>query len=189
MGYVYSEEDEATIKRMWLEEGASCSQIARAIGNGVTRNAIIGKIHRKNWQRPGSAGARPKVFLPKAPQTQYQEQTVQRVLPKAKQLENLRKAAGELAPLGPENDFAPHGTCQYIHGDPTNGAWCMCGHPVVKGRSWCPTHMPVVFDQFKTEEANARWRLRKDSQRPDGRRNNGRKRGWGDYDGELGVAI
>ena len=33
-----------TLKRMW-GEGASASQIAKELG-GVTRNAVIGKVHR-----------------------------------------------------------------------------------------------------------------------------------------------
>jgi GcrA cell cycle regulator len=35
----------ATLKRMW-EDGASCSIIAKALGKGATRNAVIGKVHR-----------------------------------------------------------------------------------------------------------------------------------------------
>lgn len=33
------------LKAMWLE-GASASEIANAIGQGVTRNGVIGKVHR-----------------------------------------------------------------------------------------------------------------------------------------------
>ncbi len=34
-----------TLKRMWAE-GSSASTIAKALGGGVTRNAVIGKVHR-----------------------------------------------------------------------------------------------------------------------------------------------
>src|SRR5438132_10036886 len=33
------------LKSLWTE-GLSASQIARALGGGVTRNAVIGKVHR-----------------------------------------------------------------------------------------------------------------------------------------------
>ena len=33
------------LKKMWLE-GLSASQIAGELANGVTRNAVIGKVHR-----------------------------------------------------------------------------------------------------------------------------------------------
>lgn len=38
------------LRRLWLEEGMSAGYIARLWGN-ITRNAIIGKIHRQGWQR------------------------------------------------------------------------------------------------------------------------------------------
>lgn len=34
-----------TLKKLWLE-GLSASQIAKQLGGGVTRNAVIGKVHR-----------------------------------------------------------------------------------------------------------------------------------------------
>ena len=33
------------LSRMW-REGRSASQIATELGNGITRNAVIGKVHR-----------------------------------------------------------------------------------------------------------------------------------------------
>src|SRR6185437_10813421 len=33
------------LKSLWTE-GLSASQIARALGEGITRNAVIGKVHR-----------------------------------------------------------------------------------------------------------------------------------------------
>ena len=43
------------LKRMW-SEGLTASQIAARIGNGVTRNAVIGKVHRLRPFRPGGQG-------------------------------------------------------------------------------------------------------------------------------------
>ena len=40
----WSDERVATLKRMWLE-GNSASEIAKELGN-ITRNAVIGKVHR-----------------------------------------------------------------------------------------------------------------------------------------------
>lgn len=44
MGAGWTDERERILKRMW-SEGASCSQIADELG-GLTRNAVIGKVHR-----------------------------------------------------------------------------------------------------------------------------------------------
>lgn len=34
-----------TLKSMWTE-GASAAEIARALGQGISREAVIGKVHR-----------------------------------------------------------------------------------------------------------------------------------------------
>ncbi len=47
----WTEERVETLKRMW-GEGQSASQIAKELG-GVTRNAVIGKVHRLSL--PGRA--------------------------------------------------------------------------------------------------------------------------------------
>ncbi len=56
----WTDERVDTLKRMWTE-GQSASQIAKELG-GVTRNAVIGKVHRLGLSNrvPGS-GAEPEV--------------------------------------------------------------------------------------------------------------------------------
>ena len=52
----WTDERVETLKRMW-NEGQSASQIAKELG-GVTRNAVIGKVHRLGLSnRVGGAGA------------------------------------------------------------------------------------------------------------------------------------
>ncbi|TCP62374.1 GcrA cell cycle regulator [Rhodovulum bhavnagarense] len=54
----WTEERVETLKKMWAE-GQSASQIAKELG-GVTRNAVIGKVHRLGLSnRAGSAAAKP----------------------------------------------------------------------------------------------------------------------------------
>ena len=43
--------------KMWLD-GKSMSQISAALGNGITRNAVIGKVHRLRWTQSAQAAAR-----------------------------------------------------------------------------------------------------------------------------------
>jgi GcrA cell cycle regulator len=51
------------LKKMWLE-GLSASQIASELANGITRNAVIGKVHRLGLsgrvKSPAAAQARPR---------------------------------------------------------------------------------------------------------------------------------
>ncbi|WP_412507933.1 GcrA family cell cycle regulator, partial [Roseovarius sp. SYSU LYC5161] len=54
----WNDERVETLKKMW-GEGQSASQIAKELG-GVTRNAVIGKVHRLGLSnRAGSGAAAP----------------------------------------------------------------------------------------------------------------------------------
>lgn len=48
-----------TVKTLWAQ-GVSALQIAKHLGD-VTRNAVIGQVHRKGWQR--SSASAPKITL------------------------------------------------------------------------------------------------------------------------------
>ena len=45
MSQGWTEDRVGALKKLWLE-GQSASQIAKQLGGGVTRNAVIGKVHR-----------------------------------------------------------------------------------------------------------------------------------------------
>ena len=48
--------DEARLERvrkLYVEGGMSCAEIAASVGHGVSRNAIIGIAHRKGWTKAG----------------------------------------------------------------------------------------------------------------------------------------
>lgn len=57
----WSDERVETLKKLWME-GLSASQIAGELGQGVTRNAVIGKVHRLKL----SARAKPTNSAPRA---------------------------------------------------------------------------------------------------------------------------
>ena len=57
----WTEERVELLKKLWLE-GLSASQIAGVLGEGVTRNAVIGKVHRlKLSGRAKPVSAAPRV--------------------------------------------------------------------------------------------------------------------------------
>lgn len=57
----WTDERVETLKKLWME-GLSASQIAGELGQGVTRNAVIGKVHRLKL----SARAKPTNTTPRA---------------------------------------------------------------------------------------------------------------------------
>ena len=57
-GFQWTEENTATLRKLWAD-GRTCSEIARALGGEVSRNAVIGKVHRLGL--PERANRRPRV--------------------------------------------------------------------------------------------------------------------------------
>ena len=60
----WTDERVETLKKMW-GEGQSASQIAKELG-GVTRNAVIGKVHRLGLSNRAGTGAKPVAEKPAA---------------------------------------------------------------------------------------------------------------------------
>lgn len=47
---IWTEEVTATLRKLW-DDGYTCSQIASEMGAGITRNSVIGKVHRLKLER------------------------------------------------------------------------------------------------------------------------------------------
>ncbi|MEM7731365.1 MAG: GcrA family cell cycle regulator [Pseudomonadota bacterium] len=95
----WTEERVETLKKMWAE-GQSASQIAKALG-GVTRNAVIGKVHRLGLSnRSGGASASETAANPKAkPQAKSQAKAQAKPLAKnPDKIEMTTNAARKAAP-------------------------------------------------------------------------------------------
>jgi hypothetical protein len=80
---IWTEEVTATLKRLW-SEGYSCSQIAAEMGIGLTRNAVIGKVHRLGLEKRywGNGYSRqispipadtPRKYVPRPPRRQTEK--------------------------------------------------------------------------------------------------------------------
>ena len=64
----WTEERVELLKKLWTE-GLSASQIAGELGGGVTRNAVIGKVHRLKLSGRAKPVASPRSHTPVRPQT------------------------------------------------------------------------------------------------------------------------
>lgn len=140
------------LKDLWAD-GMSCSRIAKLLGPGFTRSAIIGKVHRLGLHGrlktpPRSRENRPHVFLTGQPQ--------HRVLRKAKPLPQLN--TGEPEPLtNPDGSRitlyeACERQCRWISDDATYDA-AICGHETVPGRSYCLHHLRRCISVVATRHA------------------------------------
>lgn len=153
----WSYQDLETAKKMWLEDGCSAQQIARALGGGKSRNAVIGIVHRKGWERGVRAG-RPKqhnqsrAATPLFGKPVFADNVV-RLIPKNRQ--QVIDETNGMQLYGPINDFPHAGMCRYIPGDPATGHWRCCGYPTGDlsnpthregdvSKPWCDAHLVVV---------------------------------------------
>src|ERR1044072_7176568 len=59
----WTEERVELLKKLWLE-GLSASQIAGILGEGVTRNAVIGKVHRLKLSGRANPASTPRARTP-----------------------------------------------------------------------------------------------------------------------------
>jgi GcrA cell cycle regulator len=93
----WTDERVETLKRMWAE-GQSASQIAKELG-GVTRNAVIGKVHRLGLSnRVGGTGGRDEVEEEPVTAPPRVEPVDRPVEPAAQRPAEVRPVAEQVAP-------------------------------------------------------------------------------------------
>lgn len=170
-GGTWSDERVALLKKLW-EEGRSASQIAAEIG-GVSRNAVIGKVHRlglsgraksgtpapaKSRARPAAAPApRPREAAPAAESPRAADQPARKPLQKieAPAERSFEIAAREPAASSPEPfpgegervtimDLR-EGMCRWPVGDPTSPDFRFCGARSQIGMPYCQHHAQIAY--------------------------------------------
>ena len=140
----WSDDRVEQLKSLWTE-GLSASQIARALG-GVTRNAVIGKVHRlglagratpsRPAKRPVRA-ARPRVIGPSAPRLRPASTMPSVVIP---DLEPLKFEDGKPANVLTLNEQM----CKFPIGDPTDANFAFCGRSSAGG-PYCLDHARLAY--------------------------------------------
>lgn len=131
-----------TVKTLWLD-GVSATAIARQIG-GVTRNAVIGKVHRLGLSgravpskpRPvsGRRPERPRAEPRPAPAKQRPAPPVAKP---------VRSAAVEEPGLATVLTLKSS-QCAWPIGDPGHESFTYCGRPKTRG-SYCCEHGAVAY--------------------------------------------
>lgn len=142
---------EARIKTMckrWAE-GWSAGQIARELG-GVTRNAVIGKIHRLGLTRRVTPNRSPRSVPPRRtkPRITFVPNSVlkpvKRVLPAYDPIEPLCFEGGPRTIL-----TVQHGECRYTDGAGPDAHLCGRATPV---GAWCIQHARLVYQPTRKRE-------------------------------------
>lgn len=142
------------LKALW-KDGLSASMIAAELGN-VTRNGVIGKVHRLGLSgRPrkgGLASTKPRQRRLQLGQTVYVTQAVSRV---AVALAQVSKAEAEPAPISCDNVIPLHqrlslmelndAVCHWPVGHPTEADFYFCGGKALTGFPYCAHHSRVAY--------------------------------------------
>ena len=133
------------LKQLW-SEGLSASQIASKMG-GVTRNAVIGKVHRLGLsgratpakpQRGRTYEARSQNDFTSESPAQVEEKPI------------ISEPEFPAAPLHTGGDLTTVATlknnmCKWPVGDPASDEFHFCGRPAAPGKSYCDYHAAMAF--------------------------------------------
>ena len=169
----WTDERVELLKKLWME-GLSASQIANELGEGVTRNAVIGKVHRLKLSaraKPASSTQRPRTAS---------RPTVRRSSPSGGGgASAIKRRTMHTAPvmgataLKPSEDYAvemepelaevhelfiPEGerlsllelnenTCKWPIGDPLNPDFHFCGRTTKDEHPYCEFHARRAYHQ------------------------------------------
>lgn len=134
--------------RNFVVNGLTCSQIAAEIG--VTRNAVIGKIHRLGL----SPGRPPGAAVRSCPPRRRQPRPVnQRRLLRLMWSEGARVADTAAAPAAVDSAQPcslldlERGKCRWPVSEPADGAgdFVFCGNTAVDGFSYCAGHARMAY--------------------------------------------
>ena len=168
-GATWTDERVETLKKLW-GEGLSASQIATEIGGGITRNAVIGKVHRLGLSGRGKAKAPPparsKAKAPSAPAPVLPARPAAIVTPVPPAL--AIEAAPEPAPLAVADEVGlplservtimdlRESMCRWPMGDPTKPEFRFCGARSVTGLPYCSHHAQVAYQPVADRKRDRR---------------------------------
>ncbi|MBL0936613.1 MAG: GcrA family cell cycle regulator [Rhizobiaceae bacterium] len=153
----WTDERVELLKKLW-SEGLSASQIATQLG-GVSRNAVIGKVHRLKLSgrgRASSATPRPKKTAPSAPKAPRPSRPVTTTIG-ATALQARFDAQPEAAPAPRISSVVvplsrnlklielSERTCKWPNGDPLAEEFSFCGNDVGDCGPYCAYHSRVAY--------------------------------------------
>lgn len=140
------------LKKLW-GDGLSASQIAAELG-GVTRNAVIGKVHRLGLSgrakaKPASVARPRKVVKAPARTTTIAVRGNLAVVVDAEAEPEIRRDPREnvVIPIARRISIMElrEGVCRWPIGDPLQPDFAYCGADCGSGRTYCEGHARIAF--------------------------------------------
>lgn len=150
----WNDERVETLKKLW-SDGLSASQIAGRLG-GVTRNAVIGKVHRLGLAGRATT-SRTKTVRPRTRSATAKRAAKPRALsPASSALRQLYMADAEpfepmaeelIIPVAERKSILTlvECSCRWPIGDPQEADFHFCGRTKVMGLPYCDVHARRAF--------------------------------------------
>jgi GcrA cell cycle regulator len=140
------------LKKLWLE-GLSASQIAKQLG-GVTRNAVIGKVHRLglSGRATPSQPSRPSFKTPRPPRP-ISHATPRRLEPRPQPLPApvyFVEEPGSATVL----TLGAH-MCKWPIGDPSTDSFTFCGRRSDGDGPYCVNHARIAYQPQQPRKRSA----------------------------------
>ena len=140
----------ATLTKLWAD-GLSASQIAAELG-GVTRNAVIGKVHRLGLSgraKPASSSARKIKRTPRTNGYNSRTRGGSRSGGNRNSLSVVARPQIEdmVAPESKKVDLVDltEKTCKWPHGDPATDDFHFCGNLPKEDAPYCEYHCRMAY--------------------------------------------
>jgi GcrA cell cycle regulator len=155
----WTEERVECLRKLWLD-GISASQIAKQLG-GVTRNAVIGKVHRLglSGRATPSQPARPVFKAPRPARPISSAPAMPRRVSPTPQSAPVAVAASEIAlpALAEERGSATVLTlgahmCKWPIGDPSSDEFTFCGKRAGDEGPYCVEHARLAYQPHQAKK-------------------------------------
>jgi GcrA cell cycle regulator len=143
----WTDERVETLKKLWLD-GLSASQIAKQLG-GVTRNAVIGKVHRLGLSGRATP-SQPQRTVFKAPRAPRPAVSVAPAPRRAIEPSSIPAAQAIQPYISEEPGTATVLTlgahmCKWPIGDPSSDGFTFCGRRSEREGPYCTEHARVAY--------------------------------------------
>jgi GcrA cell cycle regulator len=152
----WTDERVETLKKLWLD-GLSASQIAKQLG-GVTRNAVIGKVHRLglSGRAAPSHPSRTTFKAPRPPRPISMPQPRPRALePRAHAVPAPRPTPYvELPGTATVLTLGAH-MCKWPIGDPSSDDFTFCGRRASEERPYCVDHAQMAYQPPQSKKKSS----------------------------------
>lgn len=136
---VWTEDLVDRLKVLW-REGRSAAEVARAFKNGVTRSAVLGKVHRLGLSegRISAKAATPRVKPMPAPRGR--PTSAPRVKAPSPRIAIVAVPKFGTATILSVRRF----DCRWPYGDPERPGFALCGRKVARG-AFCAAHAAIGY--------------------------------------------